>query len=56
METESNDTDSNCIITNIIESRGRVLKINEEEPFLKDVNLNMKKVSASRVFAGMVTV
>ena len=35
MEMESNDSDSDCIITDVIESRGKVLKINEEEPFLK---------------------
>ena len=35
MEMESNDSDSDCIITDVMESRGNALKINEEEPFLK---------------------
>ena len=32
---ESNDSDSDCIITDIIGSREKVLKINDEESFLK---------------------
>ena len=36
---ESNDSDGDCIITHIIESREKVLKINDEEPFLKRCKL-----------------
>ena len=32
---ESNDSDSDCIITDVVESRGKVIKINEKEPFLE---------------------
>ena len=43
MEIESNDSDSDCIITDVIESRGKVLKINEEEPFLKRCKLEYEE-------------
>ena len=32
---ESNDHDSDCVITDEIENRGEVLMINDKEPFLK---------------------
>ena len=43
MEMESNDSDSDCIITDVIESRGKVLKINEEEPFLKRCKIEFEE-------------
>ena len=36
---ESSDSDSDCITTDVIESREKVLKINDEEPFLKRCKL-----------------
>ena len=36
---ESNDSDSDCIITDVIESTEKALKINDEEPFLKGCKL-----------------
>ena len=43
MEMESNDSDSDCIITDVIENRGKVLKISEEEPFLKRCKLEYEE-------------
>ena len=43
MEMESNDSDSDCIITDVIESRGKVLKVNDEEPFLKRCKLEYEE-------------
>ena len=40
---ESNDSDSNCIVTDVIESREKVLKINDEEPFLKRCKLEYEE-------------
>ena len=40
---ESNDSDSVCIITDITEGREKVLKINEEEPFLKRYKLEYEE-------------
>ena len=52
MEMESNASDSDCIRMQGKSFKGSMKK----NPFGKDVNLNMKKVSASRVFVGIVTV
>ena len=49
MEMESNDSDSDCIITDVIESRGKVLKINEEEPFLKRCKLEYEGFSIKSI-------
>ena len=43
MKMESNDSDSVCIITDITEGREKVLKINEEEPFLKRYKLEYRE-------------
>ena len=39
MKMESNDSDSSCIITDVIENWERVLKITVKEPFLKKCKL-----------------
>ena len=49
MEMESNDSDSDCIITDVIESRGKVLKINEDEPFLKRCKLENEGFSIKSI-------
>ena len=46
---ESNDSDSDCIITDVIESRGKVLKINEDEPFLKRCKLENEGFSIKSI-------
>ena len=46
---ESNDSESDCIITDVIESRGKVLKINEEEPFLKRCELEYEGFSIKSI-------
>ena len=43
MKMESNDSDGNCIITYVIESREKVSKINDEEPFLKRCKLEYEE-------------
>ena len=43
MEMESNDSDSDCIVTSVIESREKVLKINDEESFLKRCKLEYEE-------------
>ena len=43
MKIESNDSDGNCIITYVIESREKVSKINDEEPFLKRCKLEYEE-------------
>ena len=40
---ESDDSDSDFIITDVIESRGKVLNINDEEPFLKRCKLEYEE-------------
>ena len=49
MEMESNDSDSDCIITDVMESRGNVLKINEDEPFLKRCKLENEGFSIKSI-------
>ena len=49
MEMESNDSKSDCIITDVIESRGKVLKINEDEPFLKRCKLENEGFSIKSI-------
>ena len=49
MEMESNDSESDCIITDVIESRGKVSKINEEEPFLKRCKLEYEGFSIKSI-------
>ena len=55
MEMESNDSDSDCIITDVVESRGKVLKINEKESFLERCQLECEGFSIKSI-PGMVTV
>ena len=43
MKMESNDSDSDCIIIDVIENRGKVLMINDEEPFLKRCKLEYEE-------------
>ena len=43
MEMESNGSDSDCIITDVIESRGNVLKINDKEPSLERCKLEYEE-------------
>lgn len=40
---ESNNYDSDCVITDVVESREMVLMINDEEPILKRSKLEYKK-------------
>ena len=49
MEMESNDSDSDCIITNVVESRGKVLKINEKELFLERCQLECEGSSIKSI-------
>ena len=49
MEMESNDSDSDCIINNVVESRGKVIKINEKEPFLERCQLEYESFSIKSI-------